>query len=180
MTTANPHWHHAPTHLLFEPGVFMVTAATYGKEHFFHGEKRLDLLHDRLHACAVEFGWQLRAWAVFPNHYHFVARSPQDPKTLTKMSRKLHMTTAKAVNEQDSTPGRKVWHQFWESLLTYDRSYYARLHYVHQNPVRHKVAQVANAYRWCSAGQFELQAERGFRRMVESFPIDALNVPDVE
>ena len=27
---------------------------------------------------AHEFGWQLEAWAVFSNHYHFVGHSPEE------------------------------------------------------------------------------------------------------
>ncbi|HSI64638.1 MAG TPA: hypothetical protein VLE43_16035, partial [Candidatus Saccharimonadia bacterium] len=52
----------------------MLTAGTYLKEHFFCGEKRLNHLHDSLLKAAIDHGWQLEAWAVFANHYHFVAR----------------------------------------------------------------------------------------------------------
>src|SRR4030095_10106178 len=53
-------------------GVFIVTAATLHKSHVFQGSQRLELLQTRLLSMAKQYGCQLEAWAVFPNHYHFV------------------------------------------------------------------------------------------------------------
>ncbi len=71
-------WHHAPVHWLEEQGIYMVTAGTLQKKPFFRTPNRLDLLQERLFTYAQEFGWQLQAWAVFSNHYHFVAASPEN------------------------------------------------------------------------------------------------------
>ena len=161
-----------------ERGIYMITAGTYQKAGFFHSKDRLQLLHDRLHACTQEFGWQLHAWAVLANHYHFVAESPGEANTLCRLLNKLHMTTAKEVNRRDHTPGRKVWYQYWDTRLTYERSYLARLHYVNHNPVHHRIATHADQYPWCSAAYFATHAELSFQRTVASMPIDQLKVPD--
>src|SRR5262249_46442184 len=39
----------------------------------------------------------------------------------------LHTRTAGWINRQDQTPARKVWHNFWDTKLTYQKSYLARL-----------------------------------------------------
>ena len=62
-----------------------------------------------------------------------------------------HANTARAVNDLDGLEGRQVWHNFWDKHLTYEKSYLARLNYVHQNAVKHGLAPVANQYPWCSA-----------------------------
>ena len=41
-----------------------------------------------------------------------------------------------------------LWHNFWDTKLTYQKSYLARSEYVHQNAVKHGPAPVANQYRW--------------------------------
>lgn len=171
-------WPHAPVHRLSEAGAYMVTAGTYRKEHFLSGPERLTLVRDALFACANEFGWHLQAWAVMSNHYHFVAVSPADAGSLRRLVGKLHMTTAKALNEMDGTPGRKIWHQYWDSRITYQPSYLARLQYVHHNPVHHGVALNADNYEWCSAAWFARTAEPAFVRTVASFKMDRLNVRD--
>ena len=43
--------------------------------------QRLEFLHDSLLGLAEEYGWNLQAWAVFSNHYHFVAMSPPDAES---------------------------------------------------------------------------------------------------
>ena len=125
---------------------------------------KLDFFQRSLFECAREFGWDLRALVVLANHYHFVAAS-SNPETLRKFLGKLHMQTSKQLNLWDNTPGRKVWFQFWDSHITYERSYLARLNYVNQNPVRHGIVAVAENYQWCSASWFAENARQRLRRL---------------
>jgi len=105
-------WPHAPTHQLAERGTYFVTVSTYQKAHHFRGANRLRVLHRGLLSVAGRFGWQLEAWAVFSNHYHFVAHSPDDAaeaSSLSVMLSVLHVKTAEWVNKLDRLPGRQVW-----------------------------------------------------------------------
>jgi len=177
----DPHWPHAPLHCLTGRGTYIVTAGTYLREHFFRGRERLAVLHRGLLAVAHEFGWRLEAWAVFSNHYHFVGHSPEesdDAESLTNMLGKLHEKTAKWTNRLDQTAGRKVWHNFWETKLTYEKSYLARLNYVHQNPVKHGLVLVANQYPWCSASWFERVARQAQVKTIYALKIDKVRVFD--
>ena len=177
----NPHWPHAPTHHLSSRGTYIVTAGTCHKDHFFRGANRLGVLHRGLLAVADKFDWRLEAWAVFSNHYHFVGHSPEfrdSAESLSQMIALLHEKTAKWINKIDNAAGREVWHNFWETKLTYEKSYLARLNYVHQNPVRHGLVRVANQYPWCSASWFERTARPAEVRTLYSFKIDRLRVYD--
>ena len=62
-------WPHAPAHRLGSDGVYIVTAGTLYKEHFFKTPESLNLLESRLLSLARQYQWQLEAWAVFSNHY---------------------------------------------------------------------------------------------------------------
>jgi len=156
----------------------MVTAGTYQKAHFFANRERLELLHRGLLSVASEFGWRLEAWAVFSNHYHFIGHSQADSKTLSPMLAKLHERTAKWVNQLDGVKGRKVWHNFWETSLTHEKSYLARLHYGHRNAVKHGLTLTPAAYPFCSAGWFERTATPAQVRTIYGFPTDRLKVLD--
>jgi len=171
-------WSHAPVHRLEKTGAYMVTTGTYQKQHFFKEPERLALLHDSLLSIAEEFDWRLQAWVVFSNHYHIVGLSPEDPSSLRPFISKLHTSTAAKVNEMDGCPGRKVWHEFWDTHLTNERSYFARLRYVHNNPVHHGIVPVASQYAWCSAAWFENTSDRAFFNVVNTFPIDKVKVYD--
>jgi putative transposase len=174
-------WPHAPEHRLSVRGTYFVSASTYLHEHHFRGKERLAVLHRGLLNVAARFGWQLEAWAVFSNHYHFVGHSPADHDTATNLSQMLsllHEKTAKWLNRLDGAPARKIWHNFRETRLTYEKSYLARLNYVHQNPVKHRLVSVANHYPWCSARWFERVATPAQVKTLYRFKTDQIKVPD--
>ena len=86
---------------------------------------RLDLVLELLFGCSSEFKGQLQAWAVMSNHYHFVALSPEDPKNPGLMPGKLHAAIARVFNAEDGTAGRRVFYQYWDTQITFQRSYLA-------------------------------------------------------
>jgi putative transposase len=178
MPVSESPWPHAPPHKLGDTGTFFVTASTYGKEHYFRGRERLAVLHRGLLKMAGHYGWALEAWAVFSNHYHFVARSPRDASTLRPMLRTLHARLSGWVNKLDAAPGRKVWFQYRETLLTFEKSWYTRLNYVHQNAVHHGLVPVANQYPWCSAGWFERSTDPAMLKTIYGFKTDKVSVED--
>src|SRR5262245_26345589 len=171
-------WHHRPVHVFEHDVFYMVTAGTLHKKHFYQGNDRLELLQSALREVLGEFHWALQAWAVFPNHYHFIARAPGDASSLKPAIQKLHSVTAREINRRDQTHGRRVWFQFWDTCLTYERSYLVRLHYVNNNPVYHGLVSNAMNYPFCSATWFESQSEPSFRRKVQSFRWDRLRIVD--
>ena len=71
-----------------------------------------------------------------------------------------------------------MWFNFRDTKLTYERSYLARLNYVHQNAVHHKLVLVANQYRWCSAAWFERVCTTATVKTIYSFKTDLLEIPD--
>lgn len=174
-------WPHAPTHQLASSGTFFVTGSTYLKHHHFRGAKRLQVLHRGLLKMADKYGWHLEAWAVFSNHYHFVAHSPANQATaesLPAMLKELHQKAGLWVNRLDNAAGRQVWFNYRETRLTIQSSYLARLNYVHQNPVRHGLVPVANQYPWCSARWFERTASPAQVRSLYRFKTDRVAVAD--
>ena len=171
-------WPHAPIHRLDKYGTYIVTAGTFQKEHYFRGSQRLGYLEATLLRIVKEFGWQLEAWAVFSNHYHFVAHAMPDARSLRAALTALHSTTAIEANRLDVTPGRRVWHNYRDSKLTYEKSYLARLNYAHQNPVKHGLVRVANQYPWCSAAWFERTATPAQVKTIYRFKTDQLQIAD--
>ena len=131
---ASRRWHHRPEHI-FVPGVmYMITASTLHKAHYFRQDERLPILQDALFQVLDIYHWRLQAWAVFSNHYHVIARSPeagdaperpeetqanapndyrestpedseQRPSSLKPMIQRLHSQTARAVNRLDGVQG---------------------------------------------------------------------------
>jgi putative transposase len=171
-------WPHAPVHRLDSSGIYMVTGATVHKAHIFTTTEKLSLVENELLTLAKTYQWQLEAWAVFVNHYHFVARGYSEERSLKKFLQHLHSNSARKINMLDNTGGRKVWYNFWDKKLTYERSYLARLNYVHQNAVKHGIVKTANQYPWCSAGWFERTATPAAVKTIYGFKVDQLKIDD--
>jgi len=176
--TAKRDWPHAPVHRVDSRGVYIVTASTLHKEHFFAGAVMLDLLEGELLSLAKKYEWEFHAWSVFSNHYHFVARSEREQPQLREFLSHLHSNTSRELNRLHGVAGRNIWYNFWDTKLTYERSYLARLNYVHQNPVKHGLVMTANQYRWCSAGWFERTSSPAMVKTVYRFKIDKLSIAD--
>ena len=171
-------WPHAPVHRVSEYGTYIVTGATLDKQHLFRGVQRLDFLEAKLLELAKTHGWNLEAWAVLSNHYHFVGHSHETSSSLKDFLSHLHTVAAAEINQHDAQPGRQVWHNFWDTRLSFEKSYLARLNYVHQNAVHHGLVKVANQYRWCSAAWFERTATRAQVATIYSFKTDRVKVRD--
>jgi len=173
-----PDWPHSPPHRFFEAGTYMVTGATLYKKQFFDTPEKLTLLQNILLQTLQEFGWQPQAWAVMANHYHFIAYCQDTPQSLPAALNKVHSCSSRELNGLDGMQNRRVWYQYWDTHLTYRTSYFARLRYVHENAVHHGLVNEATRYDWCSAGWLEQRADPAYRKMLQSFPIDNVNVYD--
>ncbi len=159
-----PDWPHGPLHRIRERGIYFITAGTYLKQHYYRRPDALDELQKLLFFLCEKYRLQLHAWALLSNHYHLVIEGCLQPFI--------------RHNFADGVDGRRVWFQYRDTQLTYERSYLARLKYVNENPVHHGIVLRATNYRWCSASWFEDNADRAFVRTVQRLKIDQVNVPD--
>ena len=171
-------WPHAPVHRLSEYGVYIVTAGTLYKKLLFNTPTKLDLLEHLLLSFAKRANWQLEAWAVLGNHYDFVARGAADSVPMRDFLRELHSISARELNQLDCIEGRAIWHNFWDTRLTFQHSYLARLKYVHQNAVKHGLVALGNQYKWCSAAWFERVASPPQVKTIYSMKIDKVRIED--
>lgn len=170
-------WPHAPLHRFDDSGVYFITGATLYKQHFYKAPTALDVLQDLLFSHARRFDCELQAWALLSNHYHLVLSCESGPQVHDMLAR-LHSDAAVAVNRLDGVSGRRVWFQFRDTQLTFEKSWLARLKYTHENAVHHRLVSDAKDYRWCSAGWFDENARPSLVKTVRGLKIDRVNVYD--
>ena len=171
-------YQHNPPHYFVPNAMYMVTGAILHKQHLLSEGKRKQFILQTLFDRAKLLGWNLEAWAILDNHYHFIAQAPEDATSLEKLIRQFHSITAIQINRWDDTPGKQVWYNYWDSCLTYEKSYLARLHYVHMNPLKHGLAENPIEYPFCSYKWFIEQSNSDLKEQVFSQPIDRIEVFD--
>src|SRR5438045_2133099 len=124
-TTNLPHrdWPHAPVHRLSENGVYFITAATLYKKKLFDTTGKLEVVESMLLSGAKEAGWQIEAWAILSNHYHFVARGDPISIPLGRFLQEFHSKSSIAINKVDGVTNRRIWYNFRDTKLTSHYSY---------------------------------------------------------
>lgn len=165
-------WPHAPPHRLSEAAVCFVTARTRGQQYLLADDSMKDWFEAKLFELASEFGWLLEAWNALSKHYHFVGHSPRtesDAESLKPSVQKLHSLTTKEFNQREKKPGRtRLWQNYRETHLTFQRSYLARLNYVHQNAAHHGLVKVSSGWKWCSAKRFKESVTHAWLKTIAS------------
>ena len=164
---------HNPPHYFVPNGMYLVTGSILYKQRLLFDNERKALVLRILLERAARWGWAMEAWSILENHYHFVSQAPDNPQTLEKFVRQTHSKTAVELNKLDGTPGRKVWYNYWDTCITHETSYLARMHYIHLNPVKHGLVENAEEYPFCSYKWFLEKTDDEFQKKVVNQPIDA-------
>jgi len=169
---------HNPPHYFVSNAIYMITGATLHNKRLLMSDERKSLVLEVLFERAAHWGWNLDSWAVLENHYHFIFHAPENALTLAKLMQQFHSKTAVMLNRMDKELERRVWHNYWDTCITHETSYYARLHYVHLNPVKHGLVENAEEYQFCSYRWFLEKSDDDFRNAVMNQPINRVNIFD--
>jgi putative transposase len=141
----------------------MVTAGTYRKTPIFNTPDKLGLLQAIITERCSLLGWNLQAWAILTNHYHFIAQAPTDGRDIQALIRSIHSMSAILVNRMDGITGRRVWYNYWDTCIRSETEFIARLKYVLHNPERHGVVEDFREYPYSSYLMFAEKNDEALR-----------------
>jgi putative transposase len=131
---------HRPPHLDQGEGWYFITAATYEHRRHFSDPRELTALEQRLRETLVKFKLQCAGWVVFPNHYHLLLKAP-DLRHVGLALAGVHGRSAIYANRRDKTPTRQVWCNYTDRKIRSAGHFWACLHYIVLNPVRHRYVE---------------------------------------
>ena len=163
-------WPHSPPHRLGDAGAYFITGATLNKRHVFTSPESLDALQSSLFKQVRDHDCWLNSWCLLSNHYHLVIQG--DGTAIQETLADFHR------NSTHDLGGGRVWFQYWDTQLTFEASWLARMRYTHENAVHHGLVAKATDYPWCSASWFETTAKRSFIETVNRMKIDRVKVYD--
>ena len=120
----------------------------YRQTVFHTDDDRLFYL-DRLRRKAADYGLSILGWCLMPNHIHVVA-VPSQPFSMAKAFGQTHHAYARRINGF-----RRRYGHFWQNRYyscPLDRAHLIEaLAYVDLNPVRARLAEQPEDYKWSSA-----------------------------
>jgi putative transposase len=132
----------------YPDALYHVTSRGNGRQDIFlTDDDRLAFLA-YLGEAVKRFGWLVSAWVLMTNHFHLVIQTPNP--NLSRGMQWLNGTYAAWFNQRHGRCGHLFQGRF-HSVLIEKESYFAKvLRYVVLNPVRAKMVDRPEDYRWSS------------------------------
>ncbi|MBN2002050.1 MAG: transposase [Anaerolineae bacterium] len=162
---------HQPPHPIQEDAYYLLTAACYEHQHHIHTPERRQMLLDLLFEHFTRHGMEIHAWVVMTNHYHLLVHVTEF-EILGEIFRRIHGRTSHDWNQEDQTPGRKVWYRYSDRAIRSDRHYYTTLNYIHYNPLKHETADSPYNWPWSSVHWYlKHHGREWLRDLWQSYPL---------
>jgi putative transposase len=149
---------HKPPHPEQGRGWYLITAATFEHKPHFSAPNELRALERRLQEALGEAKISCAGWVVLPNHYHILIET-ECLKGIGPVIGPVHGRSSRYANLRDNSMGRQVWYKFTDRKIRSDRHFWASLHYIVHNPVKH--GYVSHMEEWSWSCVHELIAEHG-------------------
>jgi REP element-mobilizing transposase RayT len=84
------------------------------------------------------------------NHFHLIARTGKEPKSLSKYMQKISVTFAMEINRKYQRVGHIFQGRYNAKYLEYKKDLIQVTRYVQQNPIREGLVKKASDYPWLS------------------------------
>lgn len=137
-----------PLRIELENGVYHVTCRGWERHVIVDDDRDREKWFQLLDRVVQRFGWRVFAWVLMDNHFHLFFRTPQ--ANLSAGMHDLNSGYATCFNRRHQRVGALYQGRF-KAILVEDESYgWTLSRYIHLNPVRAKMVESPEAYRWSS------------------------------
>jgi len=145
-------YEHNPPHLFCPGSKYIITGATYGKKPWLKSDEAKERLLTSIKKGFDHYHWTLEDWVILDNHYHLMGNAPEDASTLSLMINDIHRFIALWIkkNVPESKDAKIVMYNYWDTCITYEKSYLARLNYIWYNPMKHGYVEDASDWKFGS------------------------------
>ncbi len=123
---------HNPPHLFIPNCKYFITGATYQRKPYLINDESKFALLSSIKKSFTDYKWQLEDWVILNNHYHIMVNSPEDPCSLSIIMKEIHRFNAMWIkkNIPQAKSEKIIWYNYWDSCITFETSYFARLNYL--------------------------------------------------
>ncbi len=140
-------------------------------EIIFAAQKDRQLFLALLQEAAVLWNVKIAAYCLMDNHYHLLAQTPQG--NLSRFMRHLNGVYTQRYNRLYGYDGQLFRGRYKSILVEEDNYILELLRYIHRNPVRAKIVDNLDKYRW-SSHQGYLSSAKQWRWLHKDFILGML------
>ncbi|MBT3251678.1 MAG: hypothetical protein HN729_02930 [Candidatus Marinimicrobia bacterium] len=171
---------HNPPHLFVKNEKYFITASTYQKKKFFIQKEAKEYLKNSIIRAFSEFKWQIDDWVILDNHYHLMVESTDTPVELVEIIRRIHRFSAiwlkKNFTEYNAL-GR-IWYNYWDTCVSFEKSYFNRLNYIWFNPVKHGYVEFPEEWEFGSYFTRAREDDKAMQKIINQYRIDQMKIKD--
>jgi putative transposase len=148
------------------PALF-ITAVAKDRLPVFQKDAIKKLTCDAIDEARKSCGFLLFAYIIMPDHMHLLTDSPRKPSEVLRYIKGItaHRVIEYLKEKNYESSLRKLLHEEWKRRHRYslwghesnvfsvigEGTFMQKVNYIHQNPVRDDLVQIAIDYRWSSA-----------------------------
>jgi putative transposase len=173
-------YNHNPPHLFRNSAKYFITASTYRKEKYLRKNQTKYIVLNSIKFGFNRYDWLLEDWVILDNHYHLMVQAKENANKLPKIINDIHKFTTLKLKKEFSELRKKqrIWYNYWDTCITYEKSYFARLNYIWFNPVKHGYTN--DPANWKFGSYFErYNTEKDFFNLiVNKYKSDKVRVRD--
>jgi REP element-mobilizing transposase RayT len=119
-------------------------------------------------------GFCLTAWVFMPDHWHAIIY-PRHPLTISRVMESIKVSSTSLLNTGRKELGQ-IWQpRFFDRALRTVKEYWAKVEYIHQNPVRRGLVPMAEDWAWSSVHEYGPLPHR--KDIPTALRIDRVNLP---
>lgn len=173
-------YEHNPPHIFVPNCKYFITASIYNRIKLLASDESKDKLLEYIIRSVENFNWKLEDWVILDNHYHLMLESDEHPELLGKIMNNIHKYSALWMSKNIKIPMEqdKIWHNYWDKCLTFESSYFARLNYIWNNPVKHGYVNKSQMWKFGSYYKRYREENEYVNKLKEKFPFDELKIED--
>ena len=135
-----------PLRIEFAGALYHITSRGNEQRPIFHSDRDREAFLVFLGKAVRRFGWSLTAWVLMTNHYHLVVQTSEP--NLSRGMHWLNSVYAGWFNRVHNRSGHLFQGRFKAFLIDQEAYFAEVLRYVVLNPVRAKMVERPEDYRW--------------------------------
>jgi len=121
-----------------------LTCVTYNRRPLLI--EHIHILKTAMNKIKKTFPFSLNAYVVLPDHFHLMISLPEADDDYSKRLRLIKTEFTKKLHLKN-----KIWQRgFWEHTIRDEYDYENHLHYIHFNPVKHRIVKRVSDWTYSS------------------------------
>ena len=105
--------------------------------------------------------------------------APEDVETLAEVMKNFHRFTANWLSKNNIKKlAEKYFHNYWDTCITYEKSYFSRINYIRFNPVKHGYVKRPENWKYGSFYYRFKANKKEVEAIIDKYPFDKLEIDD--